>query len=771
MKLKLITASLLILSPAAFAKGTINSEYKFIKSVNLNKLPVKEKIKYHKLFTETITSLAKSEKYPKHILKRKISQNSYYHLISNLLFDSSIASSASNVCLFGGWPSHRSGTCQVPFQSSGVAVANQIGINAYDSDDYCGSSNLFRCNPDIFGPGLEATPEITEKFGNINGNKNNSSPFSAGICVDVSRGYNSLTKDCAEASKALDEYRDKPWREEYFAKDDNADFQKMQSTISSICKERSERRENDPMCDKLEESLGLTFAAVSAGAIADVNVEDLFPGCGGVVPDALPTCSSEDHASLKNLREALSEIQSDQSCRFKSVSAEIAPKRPERQHGRSTIYGDAPEPVIPESSSQCKTFLAQGIQAGMEGETNINIFFKGTAVDDLEYLSVEITPEMTKEEIIAKIKSGDNADAFANTCAVSTCPSSDAPGTAALYDVMKHLRSNEQCHFKNIQVIDQATNFDRNFEKSQCQQSVEGALAVEGLGEENQEIMFLVTDATGTLNTGALIVQANQESTKDDILEQFEQGDNKGVYEGACQRTRRDFYTNASLARTELGISEDQYIDPSQEQLLVKLANLKRRNENVEVSIDANGDITAKPRVAVINENPGMQFITNADGSITFPASFDAQIAHFNSRQDEPMPEDINKLITDMAGDLRLNNLAENGGTYSFEVTNAGANLLGNEQDIVDGHFIQAKQNENGNYTYTVSKASHEDQIMVKRAQDEERARYIASNTEERRVCVEKNARSRCTKWETRQMYCAEKGFLGFGCSKWEEVE
>ena len=90
--------------------------------------------------------------------------------------------------------------------------------------------------------------------------------------------------------------------------------------------------------------------------------------------------------------------------------------------------------------------------------------------------------------------------------------------------------------------------------------------------------MFLVTDATGTLNTGALIVQANQESTKDDILEQFEQGDNKGVYEGACQRTRRDFYTNASLARTELGISEDQYIDPSQEQLLVKLANLKRRN-------------------------------------------------------------------------------------------------------------------------------------------------------------------------------------------------
>ena len=772
MKFKILSVSLMMLSPIVFAQQTNVSEYPFIKKVNLSKFPIKERIKYHKLFTKTVVSLSHSEKYPKYLLKRKVSSHHLYNYLTDLLLDSSIANTSSNVCLFGGWPSNKSGTCQVPFQSSGVAIANQIGISAYDQDDYCGSSNLFRCNPDIFGPGVESTPEITEKFGNINGNKNNSDPYSAGICVDVSQGYNSLTTDCAKTSKDLDQYRDKPWRDDYFASNDQENFQKMQSTISTICEERAARRQSDPMCENLEESLGLTFAAVSAGAIADVNIEDLFPGCGGVVPNALPTCASEDHESLKNLRAALEEVQSNQSCRFMNVSAEIAPDKPIiGRHGRSNLYGDLPEPVAPESSNQCRTFLATTLQSGLSGDTNINVFFKGTAVDDLNYISLKVHPNMSKEEIVAQITGGTNEDMFNNTCAVSTCPNSNSQGSAVLYDVMEHLRSKRDCHFQNIQVVDQKTNIDGNFEKSQCQQSIEGSLAAEGLGENDQEIMFIVTDAAGNLNTGALIVNANQSSTKDDILNQFEEGNNQGVYASACQRTTNDFRTNIGLARTELGLEEDQYIDPSQEALLVKLANLKRNGTEVEFIIAPNGDIMAKPRVAVINETTGMQFHMNPEDFVVFPASFSAQMKHFESQVGSPIPENVASIMTDLAGDLRLSEFKEENGAYSFTVGNARANLLESDKSIQDGQLVRASENEDGTYTYSIAQATHTDQIEIKREAEQEVAREIASNTVERRVCAERGPKGRCDRWELRPMYCAQKGFLGFGCREWVPVQ
>ncbi len=769
MKFKVLTLSLLMLSPAAFSKTT---KYPFIKNVNLKNFPLRDRIKYHQLFSKTIQSLSASEKYPKYVLERKVSSLNLLNIMSDFLIDSSIANSSSNVCLFGGWPSNKSGTCQVPFQSSGVAVANQVGIDAYDSDDYCGSKNLFRCNPNVFGPGIEANEEITAKFGNINGNKNNSAPYSAGICVDVSKGYNNLTNDCATISKELDKLREKPWREEYFASSKHENFKKMQSTISTICEERAEKRTNDSMCDNLEESLGLTFAAVSAGSIADVNVEDLFPGCGGSVPAALPTCSSEDHQSLTNLREAISEIQNDPSCRFKSVSVEVAPERPVRNHGRSKIYGDLPEPVVPESASQCKTYIAEKLKPGLSEDTNVNIFFKGTAVDDLDYITVALEPDMTKEEIIAAIKNGDNGDVFKNTCAVSTCPSTDAPGSKVLYDVMNHLRTNKDCHFKNIQVVDQNTNRDGNFEKSQCEQSIEGALAAEGLGSDNQEIMFLVTDAKGELNTGALIVNANSSSTKEDILKQFEKGENKGVYGKACNRTTKDFFTDYDLAAQELGFGADQFIAENQKELIVKLANLKRRGKDVEVSIAPNGDIVAKPRVAVLNETTGMNGAshpTELDAAI-FRADFPAQMEYFKSQIEGGMPKDIEKLITDFAGDLRISDFSGENGSFTFTVDNASKNILGEEQKIQNGKLITAKGNDDGTFSYSIATATHDDQIMLKRQADEERARYIASNSEERSVCVEKNRKGRCVKKEMRMQYCAEKGRL-WGCNRWEDVE
>ncbi len=768
MKFKVITVSLLMLSPAAFSKTT---KYEFIKKANLSKFPLKERIKYHKLFTETILSLSASEKYPKYVLKRKISSIDILNYMTDMFIGSTIANSNANVCLFGGWPSNKSGTCQVPFQSSGIAVANQIGVNAYDDDDYCGSKNLFRCNPDVFGPGVESTEEITSKYGNINGNKNNSAPYDKGICVDISKGYNNLTNDCAKLSKQLDEYRPRPWREDYFASGKNENFTKMQGTISAICEERSQKRANDSMCDNLEESLGLTFAAVSAGQIADVNIEDLFPGCGGITPQALPTCSSEDHESLKNLREAISEIQSDQTCRFSNISVEVAPERPVKNHGRGKIYGDLPEPIVPEGSKKCKTYIADKLKSGIADDTKVNLFFKGTAVDDLDYITVEIEPDMSKEDILAQIKGGDNADIFKNACAVSTCPSTDAPGANVLYDVMDHLRTNKECRFKNIQVVDQKTNMDGGFKKSQCQQSIEGALAAEGLGEEKQEIMFLVTDAKGDLNMGALIVQANSASTKDDILDQFDKGSNSGVYRNACNTTKKDFHSDFGLAVKELDLGDEQYIDPSQKALIVKLANLKRRGVEVEVTIAPNGDIVAKPRVAVINEAAGMRYSQSPDdiNAVIIPADFKTQMGHYKAQIATNMPEDIEQAITDFAGDLRLSAFEENNGNYTFTVSNSNRNILGKDSDIVDGNLYTAKKNENGTFTYSIMKASQEDHNRIKSDRDAERARYIASNTEERKVCI-RSVKGRCKEYAMKKQYCAEKGML-WGCKRWEDVE
>ncbi len=767
MKLKMLTFSLLLTSPSLFAQ----THYKFIKNTNFEKLPFGERVKYHELFTKTISSLSKSEKYPNYVLENKVSSIQIYNYLSDIFINDSFAAGSASVCLFGGWPSNKSGTCQVPFQSSGLAVANQIGIEPYDSNDYCGSSNLFRCNPDIFGPGIATTPEITQKYGNINGNKNNSSPFSAGICVDVSKGYNNLTSDCAKISNELDQLRPKPWREDYFASSKHENFQKMQNTIANICEERAIRRANDPMCDQLEESLALTYTAVSAGKIANVNVDDLFPGCGEVIPEALPTCESEDHESLKNLREALSEIQSDQSCRFKSVSAEISPQQPVSGRRSRNAAQTTPEATAPENANQCKIYLAEKLQHGIGGQTNINIFFKGTAVDDIENISVKISPDMTKEQILAAIKSGDNKSSFDNACAVSTCPTSDARGVDVLYQVMEHLRSNKECHFKNIQVMDQRDSFDGNFQKSSCQQSIEGSLAAEGLAKNLRPLMFVVTDAKGDLNTGALLATVNSASTKEGILEQFEQGENKGVYDRACSRTTQGFFSDKGLALKELGIDEGQFIDPSQESLILKLANLKRRGENVEIVIAPNGDILAKPRVAILNETPGMQSYENSDGFMVFSNNFDVQLNHYNAQRETPIPQDIADLASDMFEGLKTSSMEEKNGGFDFTVSNARANLLGKDQDIVNGHHISAKANSDGTYTYSLRVASHEDQIEVKRVADAERARYIASNSEEKRVCAEKNSHNRCVKWEMRKMYCAEKGLFGFGCKRWEEVQ
>jgi len=95
----------------------------------------------------------------------------------------------AGLCFFGGWPSQTEGNkCKEPwkYDMSGSFSSN------YDSSSYCGSPNLFRCNPVLFGPG---DGEFEEDY--------NNGGLSKGKCIDYKSNGGSLksiTEQCAEAT-------------------------------------------------------------------------------------------------------------------------------------------------------------------------------------------------------------------------------------------------------------------------------------------------------------------------------------------------------------------------------------------------------------------------------------------------------------------------------------------------------------------------------------------------------------------------------------------
>jgi hypothetical protein len=112
---------------------------------------------------------------------------SYLSIIQILLFLSLFwipQTQANSVCFIGGWPSTvRNGVCQPPWNAN---FENNIGIR-YDQNHFCGSSNLFRCNPILHGPGDGSVPE-----------ESNGQGLASGACVPYNGDFALADQLCME---------------------------------------------------------------------------------------------------------------------------------------------------------------------------------------------------------------------------------------------------------------------------------------------------------------------------------------------------------------------------------------------------------------------------------------------------------------------------------------------------------------------------------------------------------------------------------------------
>lgn len=234
--------------------------YASIRQADLSKLSQGLQIKFHEKLTHALVELEKNEKYPEYV-PSKFSSIDLLKFLQETILSTCTASENSQLCLFGGWPSIRNGSCSRPWSSAAKAASENLGVPGYDSGAYCGDEKLFRCNPLLFGPGIE-DGAVTVEFPNVNGMKNNAEPWHSGICVDISDGYNGLSEKCQKASIRLDEIRvttGRPkWRStDFFDENKAKSLKALQELVYSKCKENFEKLNQDNMCTSLNDSIAL----------------------------------------------------------------------------------------------------------------------------------------------------------------------------------------------------------------------------------------------------------------------------------------------------------------------------------------------------------------------------------------------------------------------------------------------------------------------------------------------------------------------------------
>lgn len=153
--------------------------------------------KLHLRIVEITTLREKQIPLPREIIPEgKVSAaNPYQKLIDILFIDRAHAEAREGKCTFGGWASYTvNGTCKAPWNYAEDYELKEIGPT-YSKDFYCGSKNLFRCNPVLFGPG---------------------GADGKGHCIELeSGGYENLSLNCFEKSKETPEdlfelYRNNP---------------------------------------------------------------------------------------------------------------------------------------------------------------------------------------------------------------------------------------------------------------------------------------------------------------------------------------------------------------------------------------------------------------------------------------------------------------------------------------------------------------------------------------------------------------------------------
>lgn len=586
-QLKFSVLALALLCSPIFAKDQKVEEdpFTFIRNTDLSQFPVKLRAKYHKEITELMVKLESAEKFPK-FKPSRFSFSPIMELLSGAILDECVAGDdQSNACLFGGWVSRRNGSCSRPWGSSSKALAQSMDVPSYDSNYYCGSDNLFRCNPLMFGPGIDQELAGSE-FPNVNGKKNNKDPYASGICVNVKSGYNGLSERCQAASEKLDEIRKSKgmpaWRESSFFDEEKAkDFSKLQAFVADKCAQNSDALNKDNMCTSLNRSLGMTAAAVVAGGIEGITPEQLFPGCDNYKTTALPKCNDEVSSEFDPMVEAMEELRQSRKCSFAGIQA---------IDGESLNNSfEAPEPNC--RSSVVGLFKSSGF--GSNSSIPFSFYFVGADNQQLGRIEAPITKGMSKEAIMAALSTGANQEAFNRYCDNSVCPRSENPTLKNLYGALDKLKERENCNLGSVHAVDYASESSGIFEHSSCGLSIEGGLGSDGLPQEESKrtkISITLRDKKGVFLTQTHI-EISSEMSADQIMKLIPEEE----VAKACVHSNTTDKTDGDAAIADLGISDKTYVPTYWKDKLDDIRNLAESQEpalkNFRAEVDEYGNL------------------------------------------------------------------------------------------------------------------------------------------------------------------------------------
>lgn len=574
----------LIHSISSFAAPPEKTDpYFFIRNTNLSKFPLKLRVKYHKELTLLLVKLESKEKYPKYSPSR-FSSIDLFNKFSTAMMSEAIASdSQSSACLFGGWVSRRNGSCSRPWGASSKALAESMEVPSYNSDYFCGADNLFRCNPLMFGPGLDQNL-VGSEFPNLNGRKNNSEPYTQGICVDVGGGYSGLSEKCQAASERLDEIRKEKglpaWRESNFFDAEKAQgFSKLQGIVADRCEQNAEQLNRDNMCTSLNRSLGMTAAAVLAGNIEGITPEQLFPGCDNYKANALPHCNDEVSGEFDPMIAAMKELRQSKNCSFMGIQA---------------IDGDSLSNSFEAPNLECRSSVVGALKSsgfGREGAQNFSFYFVGADKQELGRIEAKISKDMSKEAIMAALSSGANQEAFNRYCNNSACPRSENLTLKSLYGALDQLKEKKNCNIGSVHAVDYATESSGIYEHSKCGLSVEGELGSEGLSADKQtKVSLTLRDKKGTFLTQTH-VEISSEMTAEQIMKLIPAEE----IAKACVDSNVTDKTDSEGALADLGISEQTYIPSYWKDKLDDIRNFAESQDpplkNFRVEVDESGNL------------------------------------------------------------------------------------------------------------------------------------------------------------------------------------
>ncbi len=319
-KFLIIFSSLFLLSHSEVFSSDTKDEYWAIRNADLSKLSPKLRVKFHREITDLGIALDLQEEKARFKDKKKFSYEQFLNDFSQILIPMAYANGI-DYCLFGGWISQRNGLCRRPDSKLGKEASHAARTFQYDEKHDCGSRSLFRCNPLVFGPGVDG--KLSGKYKNLNGVGDNKNSSKYGLCVDVSKGFANVTRDCKAASNYLDKEHDRSdkWRMGRH----KTGFRGYRNVVATGCKSK---KLSKGLCGTVETSLQLTMAVNQVQNVAKEVNKTQSPNCVKPVKTTQYVSPCKDvQNTLAHLKNALTSVKSNKDCGFNNVTAKIVSKK------------------------------------------------------------------------------------------------------------------------------------------------------------------------------------------------------------------------------------------------------------------------------------------------------------------------------------------------------------------------------------------------------------------------------------------------------------